>query len=141
MSFYFPPQYFIDGTENYSLPSVVFLCFSDSFCQFRICSLNDNLTCPLLLTLLTMKRFETSQSVVVGVFKCFENLCGKVANDYGTNFRRPTFFAQKLLAKINWKRRKFLGKLSNSTSISAMRIWWLPMLVELVRNQSFLMPY
>ena len=36
---------------------------------------------------------------------------------------------------------RFLGKSSNLTSISTIRIRWLPILVGRVRNQPFLMPY
>ena len=50
-------------------------------------------------------------------------------------------FAQKLLAKINWKRQKFSGIPPNLTNFSFILWQWLTRLVELIQNQPFMIPY
>ena len=123
------------GKENYSMKSGAFR-FSNAFCQF-----NENLFMSQICVMPSaFVEFETLYLREYWLERCrFLKICmARLQLTMSQIFSVLIFFAEKLLAKINRKRRKFFkDKSSNLTCISTIRIRWVHILVELARNQLF----
>ena len=112
---------------------------NDTFDQFRFCSF---LLGMCDVSFLNLNRFISGRDGWSVLVFSRKNMYGKVEKDHVSNFRRPKHFQREFCCENNTENAEnFWSKSSILTINSAMRIRCAPILVQKVRNQSFLMPY